>query len=181
MAVSLVYSSLLFLQLRGSPAELPYRPPWLAPLVLADLALTTLLYWLLDVERGAELALLQAVLHLLLFAAVLWLRSRSARWVQTMTALFCMSVLFNLLLLPPILVFAAFGLETGFGARDGVAAGAAAGFLQLINLCLLLWRLLAEGQVLRHALDLPQVASTLIVVVVFIVESFALGQFLERS
>lgn len=168
--MSLVFTCMKFLQLRGSPAQLPYHRQLLPIVFVAGVLLNSMLYGLLRQPNGALLALIEDGLHLLLLAGVLWLRSRSARYLQTATAVSGIGVLLSLLYLPPILVMVVAGVDLGSGYNDGLGNHAAAGFLQLVLLGLLAWRLLAEGQLLRHALDLPLLASTTIALVLLVVE-----------
>lgn len=177
--LSLIYPGLKLLQLKGSPADLPYQPSWLAGLLLAYVSLTVVLYQLLATPSGLQAALGAAILHLLFVRGVLWLRSRSARWVQTMTGLFTIWLLLDLLLVPPILVLAALGvkLELASSAAGGQTASS---FLELLLVALLVWRLLAEGHVLRIALELPYAAALVIALSLLIVESSLLQLWLSK-
>lgn len=172
--LSLVFSGLKFLQLNGSPADLPHRPLVLPVLLACDVLLTSVLYSLLARDHGTMLAIMGDGLHVLLLALVLWLRSRSARLVQTITAVLSVGLLLGLLQVPPILIMALAGFDFARGMTDGVSTQAAAGFLQLVLLTLLVWRLLAEGQLLRHALDLPLLAGITIATTLMIVEIWTL-------
>lgn len=172
--LSLVFSCLSFLQLRGSPADLPHRPYLLPILLMSNVLLATLLYQLLARPNPAMLALMGDALHLLLLAVVLWLRSRSARFVQTATAVLGIGLLIGLMHVPPILIMALSGFDLIKGMSDGVSTQAAALFLQLVFISLLLWRVAAEGQLLRHALELPLLAAMTIATTLLIVEVWIL-------
>jgi hypothetical protein len=172
--LSLVLSCLGFLQLRGSPADLPHRP-YLLPILLAtNVLLASALYALLAQPNPLMLALLGDGLHLLLLAVVLWLRSRSARFVQTATAVLGIGLLIGLLHAPPIVIMALSGFDLVKGMNDGVGTQAAAQFLSLVFISLLFWRVAAEGQLLRHALELPLLAALTIATTLLIVELWIL-------
>jgi hypothetical protein len=179
--LNLVFSSLNFLQLRGTPADLPHRPYRLPILLACDVLLASVLYQLLAQANGTMLAIMGDGLHLLLLASVLWLRSRSARFLQTATAILAVGLVLGVLHLPPILVMSLAGFDFSQGMSDGVSTHAAAGFLQLVMLVLLVWRVLAEGQLLRHALDLPLFAGIMVATTLAIVEIWTLLRLFPTS
>ena len=172
--LSLPFQALHYLQLRGTPADLPHRPMLLPLLLGLDVLLSTVLYRLLGQAHGFQLAVLADLLHLLLLGAVLWLRSRSPRFVQSAIAVLLVGLVLGLMHVPPILVLVLSGVDVQQGMADGAGTRFALTFLQLVWISLLVWRLLAEGQLLRHALDLPYVASTVIALVMLIIELWVL-------
>lgn len=172
--LSLPFQALKYLQLRGTPAELPHWPSLLPILLALDVLLSSVLYAMLGQPHGFQYAVLADLLHLVLLGGVLWLRSRSARFVQSAIALLLVGLVLGLMLLPPILVLVLSGVDVQLGAADGVGTRFGLLFLQLVWISLLVWRLLAEGQLLRHALDLPFVAGTVIALVMLIIELWVL-------
>lgn len=181
--LSLVWPALNLLKLTGSPADLPYRPSWLAGLVLLDIGLTLLQYRLLAAADLTLPVVLAPLLHLTLIAAVLWLRSRSARFVQTGIALLAIWVLLGLLLLPPVLVLSALGvqLRAAVPANEFARPDVTTQFLDLLLLSLLLWRLLAEAHVLRLALALPYAATLTVALALLLGEQWLLAQLLPAA
>ena len=173
--LSLFFPCMRLLQLQGSPAQLPFRPDWVWIVALLDIGLTIFSYHLLAVPSGPQQAIGAAMLHLSLLGGVLWLRSRTQRWAQTALALMGIWLLLDLLLLPPILVLAGLGVKLQAAAADGVATADTAGrFLDMLIIALLVWRLLAEGHVLKHALDLPMAAASTIALAMLVVETVLL-------
>lgn len=181
--LSLVYPALQFLRLQGSPADLPYRPAWLLGLMLADISLTLLQYRLLSASGLAAPIIAAPLLHMGLIWGVLWLRSRSTRWVQTMLASLSIWVLLGLLLLPPVLVLAALGVKLGIAGSDPQLArtDTAGRFLELLLLALLLWRLLAESHVLKQAAEVPFAAALAIALALLVGEQWLLAALLAAS
>lgn len=170
--LSLVWPALRFLQLQGSPAELPYRPAWLLGLAAMDVALTMLLYRLLSAPGMWAPTIAAPLLHMATVAGVLWLRSRQARFVQTMTALLSIWVLLGLLLLPPVLVLSGLGVKLGavMAGNEFASADTAGNFLRLLLVSLQLWGVIAEANVLKHAVDLPLAATLAIALALLIGE-----------
>jgi len=83
-------------------------------------------------------------------------------------------LLIGLMHVPPIVIMALSGFDLVKGMSDGVGTQAAALFLQLVFISLLLWRVAAEGQLLRHALELPLLAAMTIATTLLIVEVWIL-------
>ena len=135
--------------LRRGPQDLPPSSALLVLLALLSVAVGT--------NNGAELFggvrpafganLLDLLLSLVLVFALLQIKGRLARWLQTMTAILGLGVLAGLVIL----------LLRPLAEAIGVAQLAT-----LVDLILAIWLHVALGNVLRHALDIPLLAGVII-------------------
>jgi hypothetical protein len=135
--------------LRRGPQDLPPSTALLVLLALLSVAVGTV--------NGAELFggvriafaanLLDLVLSLVLVFALLQIKGRLARWLQTMTAFLGLGVLAGLVMLL---------------LRSPAEALGVAQLATFIDLILAIWLHVALGSVLRHALDIPLLAGVII-------------------
>jgi hypothetical protein len=129
--------------LRAAPQDLPASRMLLG----VALGLYLLFAWLLAIPaygqaRAMPLALLDAALLIAFIQTVLYLRSRGARILQTLTAMAGSGSLLGLLALPLVL-----------WGQPSQAEGQVGGLLLYLWLLLLVWNLLVAGHILRHALS----------------------------
>ena len=146
------------LRLRRGPQDVPYSPTLLL-LALLPYALlgSGLAAFVMPAQQAllygpAETALLAALVY-----AVLALRRRPARFVQTLTALLLVGVVFNALSLP---LTALARPENGLG---------------LLILLLVGWSFAVSVHILRQALDIPVPASVLVNIGFFLAAYYGLG------
>lgn len=135
--------------LRRGPQDLPASS--------ALVALTALLSVLVGAINGAEVFgglgpafaanLLDLGLSLVLVFALLQIKGRLARWMQTMAAFLGLGVLAGLVMLVLRTPAEALGVEQ---------------LATVVELILAIWLQVALGSVLRHALDIPLLAGVII-------------------
>lgn len=133
------------IQLRASPADAPPSTLLLLQLMLLDLVSSLLFMQALGSELVFAPLFGRLLLRLGLIWAVLALFGRGERLVQVAIALFAVSVLLTFLMLP---VAAALVRAPSDSVDLDVQ------FLQLGYLSLLLWSIVIDAHVLRHALQL---------------------------
>lgn len=139
-------------RLRGGPQDLPHSPALLVRLVAAAVALDTLLGSVLG-DGGDAFA------HALLAAGVVlgmaWLelavRGRRSRYVQTATALCACGLAISLAQVP---IAALIELPASDGAADALALGPLQILLRWLVLAMLVWQLLVNANILRHAVEI---------------------------
>ncbi len=151
---------------RGHPQHLPGTPGWLAVTAVTALVTETLVENSLIDEKAMLLANL---LNLLVFAGLLWLLLRamsfSARWLQTMIAIYGVQTLLNLVTIP----FAgAIGLEMVSPSEFTIQSSASAVILTL----LMFWSLFATANVFRLATDSGFTRSLITVVLLMGIAMF---------
>jgi hypothetical protein len=121
------------LQLRGTPAEAPAAPVLLLQLLLLDLISSVLYLQALGSAVDFGVLLGRMLLHIGMIYGVLRIFNRTPRFLQT------------IILLP---IASALVRSQGDGADFSVQ------FLQLGFLSLLLWSIVVDAHILRHALSL---------------------------
>ena len=133
------------LQLRGSPADAP-ASNWLLLQLLALELISNVLYLQAmgsEVLFGALIG--RMLLRILLIYAVLNLFGRKPRFLQTAIALYAVGVLLTFVLMPIAAALVRSSTDSpDFGLQ----------FLQLGFLSLLLWSIVVEAHIFRHALGL---------------------------
>jgi hypothetical protein len=145
------------LLLRRGPQDLPAGTPALLVAVLAYLAVTTF-----NLNRGeghpspVPVLLLAAGLPLILTWIVLKVRNRTARWTQTLTALFGTNALLSLITLP-------FSLAAGNDPGTGLA---------LVLLTSFFWSFAVDAHIWRHALDVSFAAALVVTMLLFVTSLF---------
>lgn len=131
------------LQLRSSPADLPYSPALMLQFVLIDLISSAMYLEITDIEYSAPNLLARTLLRLATFAALLYGFGRRDRVIQTLATLSAASALLTFIMLP----IASALVRT---PSDNVDLDVQ--FLQLGWLALILWSIVVDGHILRHAL-----------------------------
>jgi hypothetical protein len=133
------------LQLRGTPAEAPAAPVLLLQLLLLDLISSVLYLQALGLAVDFGVLLGRMLLHIAMIYGVLRIFNRTPRFLQTIIAMYAVSALLTFILLP---IASALVRSQGDGADFSVQ------FLQLGFLSLLLWSIVVDAHILRHALSL---------------------------
>ena len=148
---------------RSGPQDFPYLPPLAIGLLLVQLVLLTArVQWSgLDVDI-APIVLLRGGFVLAATWAVLRLRGLQARYWQTLLSLLAVELLFSILMFPLLSL-----VGTG-GERP---AGAMAPLLGWLTLLLVVWQLLVQGHIWRHALNLLMPIGVLIALALHLVEA----------
>lgn len=156
--------------LRVGPQDLPYSPR-LSYLLVALAALLGAGYAAAVGIDGSAPRLLLSLLFLLLLPWLLlgW-RQRRPRYPQTLAALAGSDALFTTLFLPVALLAQSAGPVAP--QAELAPAQVALGWLVL---ALFGWKLLVNGHILRHALDLPQAIGVMLALGWFAIE-FGLDQ-----
>ncbi len=150
---------------RSAPQDLPYSPVLLALLIGLGLVVDALFLQLGGESPQALLALVASTtLRLLLLTMWFSRRGIAPRLVKTLSALWLADLAFRVLLLPPVLLLAG-EVQTGSPAAPSLAAQMAA--LAMIGLAV--WQLLVQGNILRHALEVPLALGTLAALIVGLV------------
>jgi hypothetical protein len=146
------------LRLRRGPQDVPYSPTLLL-LALLPYALlgSGLAAFVMPAQQALLYGLAETALLAVLVYAVLALRRRPARFVQTLTALLLVGVVFNALSLP---LTALARPENGLG---------------LLILLLVGWSFAVSVHILRQALDIPVPASVLVNIGFFLAAYYGLG------
>ncbi len=145
--------------LRLGPQDLPASGVVLALVMAAYMILT----WVALEMGPADFEVLPVILLSVVMAmglcwGILRLAGKTARWLQTISALFGAAVVFRLLGLP----MAIFGGEGG------------PGILELLSLALFTWSFVVDGHIYRHALDIALSMGIAVAVVLFAVSYFIL-------
>ena len=159
--------------LRIGPQDLPYSPALTRGLVVTSAALSLLFLQAFGRgERNVSHLVLSMVLLLVLPWLLLRLRQREARYAQTLAAFAGSSALFMVFLLP--IEISLYGMplpdrETPMTPQQLT--------ITLLSFMLLGWRLSIEGNIWRHALDLPKFAGLPLALACFTFE-LALSQLL---
>jgi hypothetical protein len=114
-----------------------------------------------DGTTAVRATLVDALVMPAFVVSMLWLRNFTARWLQTLTAMAGVGVLFSLAAIPPFLVSA---------SMPGSPFAAPASVLVLV---LFIWNVLVLAHILRHALALAFPAGVLVAVAYVAVSMFA--------
>lgn len=151
---------------KRGPQDLPYSPALARGLLLVQ-AGCGLLY--LQVVDAGKNGLLQLALSLMLAVALPWallrVRSRDARFVQTLTALVGTWILATLAYLP----IAWFAKDLPL-PQPGVAPTRVQAMVGWATIILAAWKLAINGQIWRQALDWPVGAGIAVALGVFVFE-----------
>lgn len=154
---------------RAGPQDLPFSPA-LALRLSAMLVVLGVVGSSIQGVAPADL-LLRVGLMLAFLVAPPWLllrlRGREPRFVQTLSALAGVGVLYNIVALPLLLALA--GRGEALGRDPGLALAA------WVLLALTLWRVLVAGHVWRHALDLRPGVGAMLSLGLFIAQVLLAG------
>jgi len=136
--------------LRRGPQDLPSSSALLVLMALLSVAVGTVngAEFFGGVRSAFAANLLDLLLSMVLVFALLQIKGRLARWMQTMTAFLGLGVLAGLIMLL---------------LRSPAEAMGVAQLASVIDLILAIWLQVALGSVLRHALDIPLMAGVIIV------------------
>lgn len=133
------------LQLRGSPADAPASSWLLVQLLALDLISSVLYLQALGSEVLFGALVGRLLLRIAMIYAVMRAFGRAPRFLQTTLALYAVGVLLTFVLLPIAAALVRSQSDTpDFGLQ----------FLQLGFLSLLLWSIVVEAHIYRHALNL---------------------------
>lgn len=154
------------LRLRGGPQDWPYSPNLLFGLVALAILIDALIASAAPTETLPAVARVALIGIVLLGLPFLVLRAakRSARFVQTASALVATHLIFAVLVYPLLLAIGKLP-EAG----DAVTAGQA--LLAWVALALLAWKLAVHGNVFRHALEVPLSRGVLVAGALLIAEA----------
>jgi hypothetical protein len=147
------------LMLRSGPQDLPAGWPALIFTILAYLAVTAF-----NLNRGeghpmpGAVMILAVALPLVLTWIVLKIRQRTARWGQTLTALFGSNAMLSILTLP-------FSLAAGNEPNTGLA---------LILLTSFFWSFAVDAHIWRHALEVSFATALVITMLLFVISLFVI-------
>jgi hypothetical protein len=146
---------------RAGPQDLPGAPRLAVQLVAALVALGVAGVWLQGAHIDQLPLRVALMLGFVLVPAWLLLRWRGldSRFVQTVSALAGVGVLYNILALP--IVMAISGRSAELGRDPGLAT------LAWVLLALTLWRVLVAGHIWHHALDLRPATGAMIALALF--------------
>jgi hypothetical protein len=165
MAASVVGTILGLMRLRTGPQDLPYSPALLAGLVVVQVALDALVAR--QFGQGADGMPLRVVLAVLVGLGVPYLvlhvAKRTARFVQTASAIVATSLAFALLVLPIVAV-------VGRLPEDPAELTLGQMLFGWLSLGLLAWKLVVQGSIFRHALEVPLRQGVLLAVALMLVE-----------
>jgi hypothetical protein len=130
--------------LRRAPQDLPASDALLAVVLVADLAVGTLLGATVGLSPGLALGegVADVIFSLALLFLALRLLDRPARFRQTATALLGSGTLIGVIAIAPLAV-----LSTGTESTLSALAG-------LVFLAVIAWSILVTGHILRHCFDL---------------------------
>lgn len=149
---------------RAGPQDLPYSTALATRLSVALVGLGVMGMVLQGSDPGRMPLRVGMIVLFLLLPAWLLLRWRgfASRYVQTLTAIAGVGVLYNLLALPLVVSLAA--RQDAIGTDPGLAV------ISWMLLALTLWRLLVSAHIWRHALSLPLSAGAIIALGLFIAQ-----------
>ncbi len=133
------------LQLRGTPADAPASSWLLLQLLVLDLISSVLYLQALGSEVLFGALLGRMALRLSMIYAVMRVFGRTPRFLQTTLSLYAVGVMLTFLLLP---------IAAALVRSQGAAPDFGLQFLQLGFLSLLLWSIVVEAHIFRHALGL---------------------------
>ena len=164
-ASSLIRRILDLALLRAGPQDLPYSPVLTRNLVGLCLLLGVLYAGLLDVaEAPSRLALSLGLLLALPWVLLQW-RGRGERYPQTLAALAGIDALFTAAFLPIAWVAKQnLPIEPGADLDPGQAA------MGWLVLALFGWKLMINGSIFKHALELPHALGVLLALSWFAIE-----------
>lgn len=149
---------------RAGPQDLPYSTTLATRLSVALVGLGVAGMVLQGTDSGRIPLRVVMIIAFLLLPAWLLLRWRglSPRYVQTLTAIAGVGVLYNVLALPLVVSLAS--RQDAIGTDPGLA------LVSWLLLALTLWRLLVSAHIWRHALSLPLSAGAIIALALFITQ-----------
>lgn len=154
---------------RAGPQDLPFAPVLALRLSALLLGLGVVGTWVQGVP-GEQFPLRLGLMVVFLVGppwVLLRLRGKEPRFVQTLSAMAGVGVLYNILALPLLMALAGGG--EAIGRDPGLV------LVAWILLALTLWRLLVAGHVWRHALDVHPGTGTMLALGLFIAQVLVAG------
>jgi hypothetical protein len=165
MSTALLGAVAGLMRLRAGPQDLPHSPTLLAGLLVASVALDQVAAQQLGGASGG-LALrigLVIVVGLALPYLILHVARRTARFVQTASAIIATGLCFALLALPIVAM-------VGKLPEDPAEITSGQMLFGWLSLALLVWKLVVQGSIFRHALDVPLRQGVLLAVALMLFE-----------
>lgn len=143
--IALFHWTLSVLQLRGTPADAPHSTVLLVQLIVLDLIASVIYLQAIGTEFTGVALIGRTGLRLV----VIWLTLRAfgygPRFLQTSVTLYAVSALLTFIMLP---------IASGVVRSPGENPDLPTQFLQLGFLVMLLWSIVVDGHVFRHALGI---------------------------
>jgi len=133
------------LQLRGTPADAPNSSWLLAQLLVLDLISSIFYLQALGGEIPIGALLGRMLLRVAMIYGLLWIFGRQGRFLQTTISLYAVSALLTFVLLP---------IASALVRSPAETAELDVQFLQLGFLSLLLWSIVVDAHIYRHAVNL---------------------------
>jgi hypothetical protein len=155
-------------RLRRGPQDLPYSPQILLSVCAFILCLQFVAARLLGLDRETLVpGVLSLVFNFGVLYALLSIRSRKTRFVQTALALVCCGLMFSLVTLPITLAF-------GTPPQTPEQMTSLQFLLGMVTLLLVVWKTVVDAHILRHSLDVPFLAGV-VIAVLWLIAELALG------
>ena len=152
-------------RLRKGPQDLPYSPAALVALCAITLVFETIV----DTEAAAVAVGVVALgIYLSIIFLLLNLRGLRSRFVQTAIALLGCALVFNVIMLPLVLLFGDPQAAQTFSPGKGM--------LILALLLIMSWKLIVDANIFRHGLNVPFFSGLMIAVMWFIIAMYAVHQ-----
>jgi len=155
-------------RLRRGPQDLPYSPQLLGIACALHLFSQQVIVRVLGVEQETLGAgVLSLVFNLGVLYLLLNLRDKRSRFVQTALAIICCAMIFSILLVPIVLMF-------GTPPQSQAQVTPLHLPLAMAALLIVVWKLIVDGHILRHSLDVPLI-SGIGIAVLWVIAEWALG------
>ena len=147
--MSVLQKILAMLLLKSAPQDLPYSPQF--PLQMALLYVFSGVVVLQTTINPDDLLgglLLSLAIQFLFTYIILGALDKSARFVQTMSAILAVSIMFNLLSWPVFIMI-----------TDSTASDALKSTMSLLFLFIMSWEVLVKAHIFRHALEMKMFSA----------------------
>lgn len=152
-------------RLRRGPQDLPHSPQLLLIVCAFILGLQLVAAQLLGMDRDTIApGVLSLVFKFGVLYALLSLRGLSARFVQAALALICCALFFSVISLPITLMFG-----TPPQSPDQMTSQQL--MLGMLALTIVIWKIVVDGHILRHSLNVPFIVGFVIAVLWLIAEA----------
>jgi hypothetical protein len=142
--MSVLQKLLAMMVLKSAPQDLPYSPQFVIQLAIVYIISgIVVLQTTLNPDDMLGGLILSILVQLVFTNLVLRALNRQARFVQTISAIFAVSILFNLLSWPAFIVFS-----------DEAAQQSLKSSMSLLFLLLISWEVLVKAHIFKHALEM---------------------------
>jgi hypothetical protein len=159
--------------LRAGPQDLPFSPALFRNLLILALLVDLAYSWMVGVREGLLLVVVMAfAVGIGLVFALLSMTGRRERFLQTMTAVLLVGIVFKLALMPMIMGVLPL-------PQPGDAPTPLQGILAWLVLGALIWNLVVDGHILRHALEV-RLAQGVLLALALMIAQLALTHVLAR-